>query len=111
MRTRIVLCAGIVLFLAGIIQAQDNDWIPPSPSKKLWSDADNWGLLALPTTANKAKFQGPSECLVDFDGAVCNNLDLGGGPLRIFGDGVLTVYDWTILGYGDNDIGDDAGRL
>jgi hypothetical protein len=110
MRTRIVLCAGIVFCLAGILEAQDNDWIP-LPGKKLWSDTGNWGLAELPTNAHKAKFQGPSECLVDFDGAECQNLDLGGGPLRIFGDGVLTVYDWSILGYGDNDVGDDAGRL
>jgi len=110
MRIKIVLCAGIVFCLAGILQAQDNDWIP-LPGKKLWSDPGNWSLTVLPTAANKAKFQGISECLVDFDGAVCNQLDLGGGPLRIFGEGVLTVNDWCILGYGDNDIGDDAGRL
>jgi len=106
-----MLCISIVFCLAGILEAQVNDWVPPSPSKKLWSDADNWGLLEVPTDAHKAKFQGVSECVIDFDGAVAKNVDLGGGPLRIFGDGVLTVYDWVILGYGDNDTGDDAGRL
>jgi len=100
MRMRIVLCAGIVFCLAGILEAQDNNWIPPSPSKKLWSDADNWSLLVLPTTANKVKITSQSECVVDFDGAECNQLDLGGGPLRVFGDGVLTVNDWFIVGYG-----------
>ena len=111
MRMRIVLFVGIVFCLAGILEAQVNDWIPSSPTKKLWSDAGNWGLASVPTTAHKAKFQGTSECWVDFDGAECNQLDLGGGPLRIFGDGVLTVNDWFIAGYGNNDIGGDAGSI
>ena len=93
-----------------MLEAQNNDWIP-LPGKKLWSDTDNWGLSVLPTNVHKAKFQGPSECIVDFPGAECRQLDVGGGPLRIFGEGVLTVYDWSIVGYGDTDVGDDAGRL
>jgi hypothetical protein len=108
---RILLCAGIVFCLAGVLQAQDNDWIPLMPTNELWSDVDNWGLAVLPTTAHKAKFQGPSECIVDFPDAEAKHVDLGGGPLKIYGDGVLTVYDWFIAGYGDNDIGDDAGRI
>jgi len=111
MRMRILLCAGIVFFLAGILQAQNNDWIPQSATKILWSEADNWSLAEVPTNAHKARFLGPGECVVDFDGAEAKNVDLGGGPLRIFGDGVLTVYDWFIIGYGDDDIGDKAGRL
>jgi len=99
MRMRILLCVGIVFCLAGMLEAQDNNWNPPSPSKKLWSDAGNWGLLVLPTTANKAKIMSQSECVVDFDGAECNQLDLGGGPLRVIGGGVLTVNDWFIVGY------------
>ena len=105
MRTRIVLCAGIVFCLAGILEAQVNDWISPSPSKKLWSDAGNWGLAEVPTNVQKAKFNSQSECVVDFDGAECNQLDLGGGPLRVIGEGVLTVNDWFIAGYGDGDVG------
>jgi len=105
MRTRIVLCAGIVFCLAGILEAQNNQWNPPSPTKKLWSDAGNWGLAVVPTTAHKAQFTSQSECIVDFDGAECNQLDLGGGPLRVFGEGVLTVNDWFIAGYGDGDVG------
>ena len=111
MRIKILLCAGIVFCLAGILKAQNNNWSPPSPSKKFWSEAGNWSLAEVPTDAHKAMFQGPSECVVDFDGAEAKNVDLAGGPLRIFGDGVLTVYDWFILGYGDNDTGDSAGRL
>jgi len=105
MRTRIMLCAGIVLCLTCMLEAQDNTWIPSSPTKKLWSDAGNWSLGVLPTSANKAKFTAEGECIVDFEGAECNQLDLGGGPLRIFSDGVLTVNDWCIVGYGDGDVG------
>jgi hypothetical protein len=109
MRMRIMLCAGIVFCLAGMLEAQDTNWVP-APGKKLWSDADNWSN-GVPTSAGKAKFTTPDECLLDFDGAEAKNVDLGGGPLRIYGDGVLTVYDWFILGYSADDIGDNAGHL
>jgi hypothetical protein len=109
MRMRIVLCAGIVLCLAGMLEAQDTNWIP-APGKKLWSDAGNWSN-GVPTSAGKAKFTTPDECLLDFEGAEAKNVDLGGGPLRIFGEGSLTVYDWFIVGYGADDVGDNAGHL
>ncbi len=110
MRTRIVLCAGIVLCLAGVLEAQTNDWIP-LPGKKLWSNADNWEI-GVPTSSHKAKFNAPDECIVDFEGAEAKNVDLSGGPLRIVNGGSLTVYDWFIVGYGDDDIGEEkAGRL
>jgi hypothetical protein len=104
-----MLCAGIVFCLAGMLEAQDTNWIP-APGKKLWSDADNWSN-GVPTSAGKAKFTTPDECLLDFDGAEAKNVDLGGGPLKIYGDGVLTVYDWFIVGYGNTDVGDNAGHL
>jgi hypothetical protein len=103
------VCAGIVLCLAGLLEAQDTNWTPV-PGKKLWSNVDNWGS-GLPTNSHKAKFTTPDECIVDFAGAEAKNVDLGGGPLRIVGEGNLTVYDWFIVGYGDTDVGENAGHL
>ncbi len=103
MRIGILLCAGIVMCLSGVLEAQDTNWIP-APGKKLWSDAGNWSN-GVPTSGGKAKFTTPDECQLDFEGAEAKNLDLGGGPLRIFGEGVLTVYDWFIIGYGAGDLG------
>jgi hypothetical protein len=109
MRMRMVLCASIVLCLADMLEAQDTNWVP-APGKKLWSDAGNWSN-GVPTSAGKAKFTTPDECIVDFEGAEAKNVDLGGGPLRIIGEGTLTTYDWFILGYGADDVGDNGGRL
>ena len=110
MRTRILLCAGIVLCLAGVLEAQDNDWVPV-PGSKLWSNTGNWSLGVLPTSSHKAKYETPDECILDFEGAEAKNVDLGGGPLKIVDGGSLTVYDWFIVGYGATDVGENAGHL
>jgi len=111
MRTRIVLCAGIVLCLAGVLEAQNNNWVPPAAGSKLWSNVGNWSLGALPTSSNKAMFTTPDECILDIVGAEAKNVDLGGGPLKIVKGGSLTVYDWFIIGYGATDVGEGAGYL
>jgi hypothetical protein len=110
MRTRILLCAGIVAWLAGILEAQDNNWGPVAGSN-LWSNVNNWSLGALPTSSNKAKYTTPDECILDIEGAEAKNVDLGGGPLKIVNGGSLTVYDWFIIGYGAEDVGEGAGYL
>jgi hypothetical protein len=109
MRIRILLCAGIVLWLAGILEAQNNNWRPVTGN--LWSNVNNWSLGALPTSNDKAMYTTPDECILDVAGAEAKNVDLGGGPLKIVKGGSLTVYDWFIIGYGAEDVGEGAGYL
>ena len=113
MRTRILLCAGIVLCLAGVLQAVTTQWAP-APGKNLWSDPTNWSA-GLPTENDKAQFLQQAECIVDFDGAVTGQLHGDGGPIKIVDGGVLTTHDWLILGYNGSDVGElevhDGGVL
>jgi len=110
MRTRIELCAGIVLSLAGSLYAQGTTTWTGSDGGK-WSDPANWAGGVLPSAQVKAFFNGPSTCIVDFPEAAAWQIDLGGGPLRIVKGGTVTVYDWIILGYNATDTADNAGRL
>ena len=107
MRTRVVLCAGIVLCLVGTLHAATT-WTGPDGG--LWSDPANWSG-DLPSPTNKAFFQGPGACIVDFDGAAAWQIDLAGGPVKIVDGGNLTVTDWFILGYGVGDVDDNAGHV
>ena len=107
MRTRIVLCAGIVLCLAGTLGAQST-WM--APKRGLWSDPTNWSG-DIPSATIKAYFNGPSECTVDIADAAAWQIDHAGGPVKIVDGGVLTVLDWHILGYGEGDVGENAGRM
>jgi T5SS/PEP-CTERM-associated repeat protein len=107
MRTRVVLCAGIVLCLAGALGAQST-WM--APKRGLWSDPTNWSG-DLPSATIKAYFDGPSECTVDIADAAAWQIDLAGGPVKIVDGGNLTVTDWLILGYGQGDVDDNAGRV
>jgi hypothetical protein len=109
MRTRIVLCVSLVLCLAGGLHAATTQWAP-LPSNNLWSDPLNWSA-GLPTSGDKAQFNQEAECIVDFDGAVANQIDLAGGPIKIVDGGVLTHYSWFIPGYGAGDVGELAGRV
>jgi len=110
MRTRIALCAGILLSLVGTLHAQGSTtWIAPNGGK--WSVAANWAGGLLPSAQVKAFFNGPSECVVDEADAAAWQIDLAGGPLKIVKGGNLTVVDWFILGYQAEDVGDNAGRL
>jgi len=109
MRTRIVLCAGIVLCLVGSLHAANVTWI--GSDGDLWSDPANWSGGALPTTPDKVYFNGEAACLLDFDAGEVWQIDHGGGPLRIYGEGSLRVRDWHILGYGAGDVDDNAGRM
>ena len=108
MRTRIVLCAGIVLCLVGTLHA-DMTWGGPS-KRGLWSNPAHWGG-ALPTAVDKLYFNGQSECILDFDAGTVRQIDHAGGPLKIVAGGVLAVLDWHILGYGEGDVDDNAGVL
>jgi len=113
MRIRILLCAGIVLCLAGALQAITTQWVP-APGKNLWSDPTNWSA-GLPTENDKAQFLQQAECIVDFDGAVTGNLHGDGGPIKIVDGGILTTHNWLILGYNGSDVGElevhDGGVL
>jgi len=110
MRIRIVLCAGIILYLAGNLHAQaSTTWTGPDGGK--WSLPANWAGQVMPSAQVKAFFNGPSACIVDFEEAAAWQIDLGGGPLKIVDGGNLTVYDWFILGYNEGDVDDNAGRL
>ena len=108
MRTRIVLCAGIVLCLARALGAQST-WVETKSGK--WSDATNWSGETLPSLDIKAYFNGPGECIVDIADAGAWQIDLAGGPVKIVDGGNLTVTDWFILGYGAGDVDDNAGRV
>ena len=108
MRTRIVLCAGIVLCLVGTLHA-DMTWGGPKTGG-LWSNPTHWGG-ALPTAADKIYFNGQAECILDFDAGTVRQIDHAGGPLRIVAGGSLTVLDWHILGYGEGDVGENAGYM
>jgi len=107
MRTRVLLCAGIVLCLVGTLGAQST-WMGPDGGK--WSDPSHWSS-GLPSPTVKAFIRQPGACIVDFDGAAAWQIDLAGGPVQIVDGGVLTVYDWFILGYGQGDVGENAGHL
>jgi len=107
MRTRILLCTGIVLCLVGTLHAQTT-W--SGPSGGLWSDPANWSA-GLPDSADKVYFDGPSVCILDFEGAETKNIDCAGGPLQIVDGGSLRTYDWFIMGYGVGDVGELAGRV
>jgi len=110
MRTRVVLCAGIVLCLVGTLGAQSSStWLETKSGK--WSDATNWSGETLPSPDIKAFFNGPGECIVDIADAGAWQIDLTGGPLKIVDGGNLTVTDWFILGYQTGDVGDNAGHL
>lgn len=65
----------------------------------------------MPTSSNKAMYTTPDECIFDIAGAEAKNVDLGGGPLKIVNGGSLTVYDWFIIGYGAEDVEENAGYL
>jgi len=109
MRTRILLCAGIVLCLAGTLHAQASaTWTGPDGGQ--WSIPDNWGGV-MPSPTVKALIRKPGACIVDYGEAAAFQIDLAGGPLKIVSGGNLTVYDWFILGYGAGDVGENAGRL
>ena len=110
MRTRIALCTGVLLCLAGILHAQAaTTWTATKSGK--WSDPANWAGATLPSATVKAFFNGPSECVVDYPDASAWQIDLAGGPLKIVKGGTLTSVDWFILGYDTADTGDNAGRL
>jgi len=109
MRIRIVLCAAIVLCLAGVNAAQaDMTW--GASNSGLWSEASDWGGT-VPSATDKAIINGKSECIVDYPEAEAWRIDLGGGPLKIVDGGVLTVHDWFIMGYQAGDVNDNAGVL
>jgi len=107
MRTRIVLCTGIILCLVGTLAA-DTTWMGPSGG--LWSIPTNW-TDGLPDAADKVYFSGPSACILDFEGAETANIDCAGGPLQIVDGGSLRTYNWLILGYSEGDVGENAGRI
>ena len=108
MRTQVVLCVGIVFCLAGTLGAQST-WMETKSGK--WSDATNWSGETLPSPDIKAYFNGPGDCIVDIEDAGAWQIDLAGGPLKIVDGGNLTVTDWFILGYGQGDVDDNAGRV
>jgi hypothetical protein len=107
MRIRILLCSVIVLCLVGTLHA-DTTWTGQDGDK--WSDPANWSG-ELPSPTNKAFFQGPGACIVDFADAEAWQIDLAGGPIQIVDGGNLTVTNWFILGYAVGDVGDLAGHL
>ena len=110
MRARMVLCAGMILCLAGTLYAQSTTtWSGPDGGK--WSDSKNWAGGILPSADIKAFFVGPGACIVDYPDAAAWQIDLAGGPLRIVEGGRLNVIDWFILGYQEGDVGDNAGRI
>ncbi len=110
MKTRIVLCMGTILCLAGPLWAQGSTtWTGPNGGK--WSDPTNWAGQLMPSASVKAFFTGPGACVVDYPDAAAWQIDLAGGPLQIVDGGTLTVHDWFILGYQEADTGDNAGRI
>jgi len=110
MRARVVLCAGIVLCLAGTLGAQSSTtWVETKSGK--WSDPTNWSGELMPSLDIKAFFNGPGECILDIADAGAWQIDLAGGPLKIVDGGNLTVRDWFILGYNAGNTGSNAGHV
>ena len=94
MRTRILLCAGIVLFLGGALHA--GDWKPLN--NNLWSDPDNWSTGLLPVPGERTTINDPPECHLDIETLIGNLQISDGGALMIADGGILTAYGWVHVG-------------
>jgi hypothetical protein len=97
-KSRIFLCLGIGLLLAGSLSA---DSTFTGAVNELWSNADNWSE-GLPDAADKAKFQDGQLCTLDYDAGEVRNIAMEGGGadhLRLVDGAKLTVWEWTIVGY------------
>jgi len=109
MRVRIVVCISLIVSLAGMVRA-DTQWT--AGTGNLWSNPGNWSN-GVPKTTDKVQFISSAlpACVLDMEGAVAKYLavgDGGGGTLKVVA-GSLTVGDWSIMGYGQNNVGDNAG--
>ncbi len=111
MKRQIVSCVTICLCLAGVLGA-DTRWT--GAVDNLWSNPANWSN-GVPNADQKAQFvtTGILECTVDAAGAEAKQIAVGdnsGGSLKIVA-GSLTVMDWSIIGYAEANVGDQAGYL
>jgi T5SS/PEP-CTERM-associated repeat protein len=111
MNTRIALYLCVCLCLTGVLQA-DTRWQGTVDSA--WDNPANW-TNGVPNATQKAQFVtvGEPTCTVTVAGAEAKQLAVGdntGGSLKIAG-GSLKVMDWSILGYAEANVGDQAGHL
>ncbi len=110
-KARVALCLCMSLCLAGALHA-DTRWTAAADDS--WSNPANW-TDGVPTIEDKAQFtlSGLPTCILDVEGAQAKHIavgDGGGGRLHIVG-GSLTVRDWSIIGYAQDNVGDEAGWL
>ena len=111
MRSRIALCVSLCLYFAGALAA-DTRWT--GAVSDLWSDPANW-TNGVPNADQKAIFSSTTVpvCVMDMVGAQAKQLAVGdnsGGSLRLVA-GDLTVMDWSIVGYAQTNVGEQAGHL
>lgn len=111
MKTRIVVCLCVGVCLAGVLQA-DTRWTGATDTA--WDNPANW-TNGVPNATQKAQFVTVTEpvCTVTVTGAEAKQLAVGdnsGGILKIAG-GNLKVMDWSIIGYAEANVGDQAGQL
>ncbi|MCF7976163.1 MAG: hypothetical protein K9N55_20255 [Phycisphaerae bacterium] len=101
MKSRIVLGICVALLLAGSLSA---DTKFTGAVDDMWSNPDNWSA-GLPDPADKIQINGDTLCILDYDAGVIKNTSLEGGGkthLQLVDGAVLSVAEWTIIGYAGN---------
>jgi hypothetical protein len=111
MNTRIALYLCVCLCGVGTLQA-DTRWTGTVDTA--WDNPANWSN-GVPDASQKAQFvtTGEPPCTLRVAGAEAKQLAVGdnsGGSLTIAG-GSLKVMDWSIVGYAEANVGDQAGHL
>jgi hypothetical protein len=79
----------------------------------LWSNVDNW-TDGLPDTDDKVQIEGGVLCILDYGAGEIKNTALEGGTtthLRLVDGAEVNVRDWSIIGYGGPDDGEDPHLL
>ena len=98
MKSRIVLAFCVMLLLTGSLSAGTT--VFNGAVDELWSNEDNW-TEGFPGSGDKFRV-GAELCILDYDAGVAQNGVWEGGPvgtLQLVEGAVLSVSQWSIIGY------------